>query len=201
MSENADPNENFNLFMQTFSTLKEKYLPKRRVIFNKRKHSKKPWLTQGLLNSINAKDKLYKRLLQTPTDSPDYQQLKTNVKTYKNIIRRAIMHAKRDYYRKTFNQFSDNIRKTWQTINDTLNRKRRSKDFPQEFILSNGKIISDHKQIANEFNDFFISIGEPKCQNKDATYILLVNMYQRKQILIHYSRQLRRKRLVTLLTV
>ena len=63
-----------------------------------------------------------------------------------------------------------NFRKTWQTINDTLNRKRRSKDFPQEFILSNGKIISDHKQIANEFNDFFISIGEPECQNKDATY-------------------------------
>ena len=80
------------------------------------------------------------------------------------------MHAKRDYYRKTFNQFSDNIRKTWQTINDTLNRKRRSKDCPQEFILSNGKIISDHKQIANEFNDFFINIGEPECQNKDATY-------------------------------
>ena len=155
MSENADSNENFNLFMQTFSTLKEKYLPKRRVKFNKRKHRKNPWLTQGLLNSINAKDKLYKLLLQTPTDSPNYQQLKTNVKTYRNIIRRTIIHAKRDYYRKTFNQFSDNIRKTWQIINDTLNRKRRSKDFPLEFILSNGKIISDHKQLANELNDFF----------------------------------------------
>ena len=79
------------------------------------------------------------------------------------------MHAKRDSYRKTFNQFSDNIRKTWQTINDTLNRKRGSKDFPQEFILANGKIISDHKQIANAFNDFFISIREPECQNKDVT--------------------------------
>ena len=56
MSENADPNENFNLFMQPFSTLKEKYLPKRRVKFNKRKHCKNPWLTEGLLNSINAKD-------------------------------------------------------------------------------------------------------------------------------------------------
>ena len=68
MSENADPNENFNFFMQTFSTLKEKYLPKRRVKFNKRKHRKNPWLTQGLLKSINAKEKLYKLLLQTPTD-------------------------------------------------------------------------------------------------------------------------------------
>ena len=145
MSENVDPNETFNLFMQTFSNLKEKYLPKQRVKFNKRNHRKNPWLTQGLLNSINAKDRLYKLLLQTPSDSPDYQQLKTNVKTYKNIIRRTIMHAKKDYYRKTVNQFSDNIRKTWQTINDALNRKR-SKDFPQEFILANGKIISDHKQ-------------------------------------------------------
>ena len=70
---------------------------------------------------------------------------------------------------KLFNQFSDNIRKTWQTINDTLNRKRRSKDFPQEFILANGKIISDHKQIANAFKDFFINIGEPECHNIDAT--------------------------------
>ena len=162
MSENADPNENFNLFMQTFSTLKEKYLPKRRVKFTKGKHRKNPWLTQGLLNSNNAKDKLYKRLLQTPTDSPDYQQLKTNAKTYKNMIRRTIMHAKGDCYRKIVNQFLDNIRGTWQTINDTLDRKRRSKDFQQKFILANGKIISDHKQIGNAFNNFFISIGEPK---------------------------------------
>ena len=70
-------------------TFKEKYLPKRKVKFNKRNILK----TQGLLNSINAKDKLYKRLLQTPTDAPDYQQLKTNVKTHKNIIRGTIVHA------------------------------------------------------------------------------------------------------------
>ena len=74
MSENADPNENFNFFMQPFSSLTEKYLPKRRTKFNERKQCKNPWLTQGLFNSINAKDKLYKLLLQTPTDSPDYQQ-------------------------------------------------------------------------------------------------------------------------------
>ena len=54
---------------------------------------------------------------------------------------------------------------TCQIINDTLNRKK-SKDFPQEFILGNDKIISDYKQIANAFNKFFIGIGEPECQNK-----------------------------------
>ena len=34
--------------------------------------------------------------------------------------------------------------------------KRR---FPAEFKLANGKIISDHKEIADAFNDYFIGIG------------------------------------------
>ena len=153
-----------------------------------------------MLNSINTKDKLYILLLQTPTDSPDCQQLKTNVKAYNTIIRRAIMHTKRDCYCKTFNQFSDNIRKTWQTINHTLKRKRISKAFPQEFIVANGKIISDHKHIDNSFNDFIISIGEPECQNQDVANTFSKYLPE-KQILIQYSRQLRRKRLVTLLAV
>ena len=53
----------------------------------------------GILNSINSKDKLYKRLVQTPKGSPIYADLLSNFKVYKNIIRRSIMHAKRDYYR------------------------------------------------------------------------------------------------------
>ena len=99
-------------FMQTFSTLKEKYLPKRKVKFNKRKHRKNPWLTQGLLKSINAKDKLYKLLLQTFTDSPDYQQLKANVKTYKNIITREQSCMQKEIITvKPLIHFSNNIKK------------------------------------------------------------------------------------------
>ena len=123
-------------FMQTFSTLKEKYLPKRKVKFNKRKHRKNPWLTQGLLKSINAKDKLYKLLLQTFTDSPDYQQLKANVKTYKNIITREQSCMQKEIITvKPLIHFSDNIKKTWQTINDTLNRKEEVKIFVKSLYL------------------------------------------------------------------
>ena len=49
---------------------------------------------------------------------------------------------------------------TWKAINDTLNRNKTKSKFPETFKLLNVKIISDPKEIATAFNDYFISIGE-----------------------------------------
>ena len=95
----------------------------------------------------------------TPKESPNYSEIHRNFKTYKNITRRSIMLAKRDYYIKTFSKYSKNLRMTWNAINETLNRHKSKRRFPAEFKLANGKIISDHKEIADAFNDYFISIG------------------------------------------
>ena len=95
----------------------------------------------------------------TPRESPNYSEIHRNFKTYKNIIRRSIMLAKRDYYIKTFSKYSKNLRMTWNAINETLNRHKSKRRFPAEFKLANGKIISDHKEIADAFNDYFIGIG------------------------------------------
>ena len=51
------------------------------------------------------------------------------------------------------------MKKTWQTINNTLNRSKKSRKFPQLFKLSNGTTILDQKIIAEAFNDYFINIG------------------------------------------
>ena len=96
--------------------------------------------------------------MQTPADSPNYPDLSLNFKSYKNIIRRAIMHAKRSYYKTVFNSYSTNFKKSWQTINESLNRRKKKQDFPQEFKLANGNLISDPKQIADAFNDFFLTL-------------------------------------------
>ena len=59
-------------------------------------------MSRGILNSINSKDKLYKKLVKTSPDSPIFATLKTNFNTYKNIIRRSIVEAKKLYYKNTF---------------------------------------------------------------------------------------------------
>ena len=65
-------------------------------------------MTTVILKSINSRDKLYKSLMLTPRDSLDYLEVQRNFKTYKNIIRKTIMVAKRDYYNKLFNKYSKN---------------------------------------------------------------------------------------------
>ena len=160
VDENADPNSNFECFMKHFMKLKQQCLPKKKVRFNKKKHKVNAWLTPGILKSINSKNLLYKKLMQTPVDSPNYPDLLLNFKSYKNIIRRTIMHAKRTYYKNVFNTYSTNLKKTWQTINESLNRMKKKQDFPQQFKLANGNLISDPKQIADAFNDFFVNIGD-----------------------------------------
>ena len=156
---NADPNDNLKQFIDIFTNLKNKYLPKKKVKLNKRKHKVQPWMTKAILNSINSRDKIYKTLMLTSKESPNYSEIHRNFKTYKNIIRRSIMLAKRDYYIKTFSKYSKNLRMTWNAINETLNRHKSKRRFPAEFKLANGKIISDHKVIADAFNDYFIGIG------------------------------------------
>ena len=51
------------------------------------------------------------------------------------------------------------MHKTWNTINETLNRNKKRKRPTDEFYLPNGRIITDHKIIADEFNKYCVSIG------------------------------------------
>ena len=126
VDDNADPNSNFECFMKHFMELKQQCLPKKKVRFNRKKYKGNAWLTAGILKSINSKNILYKKLMQTPADSPNYPDLSLNFKSYKNIIRRTIMHAKRTYYKTVFNSYSTNLKKTWQTINESLNRRKKN---------------------------------------------------------------------------
>ena len=81
LSKNANPNDNFELFMNRFTTLKQQCIPKKTVRYNKKVHKDNPWITNGILKSINSKDKLYKALIKTPKESPKYAVLQTNFKT------------------------------------------------------------------------------------------------------------------------
>ena len=73
-------------------------------------------------------------------------------------MKENIRAAKREYYFKTFTAQKNDMKKTWKTINETLNRKRNKSKFPSEFLINN-RSIADHKEIADQFNIFFSNIG------------------------------------------
>ena len=96
-------------------------------------------------------------LLSTNNDN-EYEIKKVNFKTFERIIKENIKEAKQDYYFKTFTTHKNDLRKSWRTIDDTLNKKSNKSKFLSKFIANN-RTITDHKKIADEFNTFFSNIG------------------------------------------
>jgi hypothetical protein len=154
----TDPNQNYNILDNILISSLQKHLPVKNVKFDKHKHKKSSWITSGIIKSIKFRDRLYAELQMLDVDDDSYYSKKLNLATYNRILKQNIRLAKKSHYYSCFEKFKDDIKKTWSTINDILNRSKKKKDFPKYFFI-NGQNISNPNEIAKEFNEYFIKIG------------------------------------------
>ena len=56
----------------------------------------------------------------------------------------------------------------WKTLNELLNKPSKSTKLAKTFIKSNlSNIIRDPEEIANKFNNYFISVGHNLAKKKE----------------------------------
>ena len=79
------------------------------------------------MKSIKLRDELYKKLKSTDPNSELYDTLETNFRTRRRILQKDINVAKKAYYFEHIQKFSDNARKTWNKINEILNKCKKKK--------------------------------------------------------------------------
>ena len=60
--KDANPNNNYNLLDEIITTAMDKFLPVKIIKYNKHKHKKSRWITQGIIRSIQFRDRLYSRI-------------------------------------------------------------------------------------------------------------------------------------------
>ena len=89
---------------------------------------------------------------------PSYNVFALNLRVYKHILNSAIRKAKRIHYAHLFDLYKTNMRKTWETIKQLLNKNYKQFEFTSTFKI-NGVHISDKKEIAQQFTNFFVNIG------------------------------------------
>ena len=118
----TDPNLSYQAFEDFVLRIKEKNMPTKTVRFDKYKHEMTKWVTTGIIKSIKFRDKLYRQLKSHPVNSQEYYTLKTNLKTYNTILQKNIRKAKKDYYYDQFAKYKNDIKKTWDTLKDVINR-------------------------------------------------------------------------------
>ena len=141
----------FNTFHDKLVSLLNKSFPKVRI--KKKYNNRKPWLSDALRNSIKLKNKLYYKYRKI---SSVYNE--TCYKSYKQILQKTLIAAKKQYYHELVTRNKDNMTKSWGIIKDIIN-KNKNPVHRTKFKLSNGSVTTDKMSVSEHFNDFFINIG------------------------------------------
>ena len=185
----ADPTKNLNILNNVISQAKNKHLPYRKVKFNKHKHKNSKWITKGIVRSISFRDKLYLKLKRTPVDSERHSILKLNLKTYQSILKRLIRDAKKQYYQKQFEKYKNDLKNTWGTIKQILNRTRSTQNISDVFLIDN-VMTTDRTTIANKFNTYFAGIGVELSANVNNTHNAHFTDYLLNPSMYHFTFEL-----------
>ena len=67
-----------------------------------------------------------------------------------------------------FSKYVKDIKKTWDLINEILNKTKNKKSFPDYFLIEDEKIY-DESIISNKFNKYFATIGPKLSANIKST--------------------------------
>jgi hypothetical protein len=155
---NTNPNMNYNILEEILSKLYDKHFPIKMKKYHKHKYKGNKWVTSGIIISIKRRDQLYKHLKMTDRDSPEFDMKKQELANTNRLLKQCIRSAKSSYYTSQFTKHKSDMKNTWKTITEILNKNKKLCNFP-EYFKYNGKTIHEKLNIANMFNDFFVNVG------------------------------------------
>ena len=147
----TDTQQAFDLFHNRLTELYNRHFPKVRI--KKKYNNRKPWLSEGLKNSIRHKNKLYvkSKKIRSVLNEELY-------KTYKRKLQKLMKVAEKHYFHDLLVKYSNDMKKSWGIIKQIINRNQKP-HIQNRFKIGDNLITSDKNIICNRFNDFFVNIG------------------------------------------
>ena len=147
----TDPNEACEKLIGAYMEGMEKY--SKSFVPCRRKSPIKPWISPGILCSVNHKNKLYRRYIRTRNAHNE-----SKYKQYRNILTKVMREAKRLYFAKAFEESKKDTKATWKHLKEALEVTSSTHNLPSSFRDDTNNIF-ESDQIPNGFNDYFTSIG------------------------------------------
>ena len=152
---NFDPNTAMNDLIQAIDSSYKTIFPLQKVTKRYLRKFRKPWITASILKLIRIKHKLYKVYLDK-RDAESFEMYKSQ----RNIVKRHIEQAKRNYYKNMFIRCRDDKKKTWKCLNTVLNKgSKKTSCLPTDLVLKENGKLSCPKDVVNELNEHFVKKG------------------------------------------
>ena len=128
-SNQADPNHSFKRFNDKVNEILDKHMPWRKLSRKEIRLQAKPWITEGILNSIKRRETLLRKYIAAK-DPVRKEGLRTEYKTLRNRITYIINQSKKLHYQRYFAENYNNIKKTWTGIKSIINIRSENKSQP-----------------------------------------------------------------------
>jgi len=150
----SEPNKAYNMFLEKFSSafMQCHY----NLFLNKNAKIKKPWMTIEIFNDIKIRDNLFYKWKKNKLNIT----LEQNYKNIRNKVNNNIKICKKTYFENKITSAFGNPNLIWKTIFEATNKKNISNLNSPKNLISNDILISNEKDIANEFNNYFVNIAK-----------------------------------------
>ena len=143
-----DPNISWQIWKNKFFRIWDNHAPvKRRKVGTKRL----PWQTADLIHNKRHINILHRKARTTNTTDAWSVYRKA-----KNQYNKQIKYTKCSYYRGKLHRNSGNLKQTWKTLNELINRKSNNNKIP-EMKDENGEVI-DETLIPNAFKKYYVEL-------------------------------------------
>ena len=160
-NSNNSANDLWDTFFDIFSSTYNKHCPLRPRTRREQKRFHSPWITRGMLCSINTRQKLYRTVIKNP-NALNWSKFRY----YRNKLTHIINNSKRHYFKKQILNNKSNPAKTWKTLNNIINfRKNRNSSNTIKIQDNTKSIIKDPKKVSNLMNNYFTKIGSELANN------------------------------------
>ena len=111
-----------NEYLSKIDSLLDAHAPIKKPNKKELKFLTKPWMTQGLQNSIKKKNKIYSKFVKCKNKLLKEIHL-NSYKNYRNLLSTLLKRAKEKYFTNFFNENNKDIKKTWKGIKTLVSIK------------------------------------------------------------------------------
>ena len=112
-----------------------------------------PWINSDLKILIRTRDRLKRSSVKHKSE-----HLMNSYKQYRNQANALNKKLTKQYFSDKINKNKGNMKDSWQTINQLLNKRSQSTNIVS--LKESNQTIFDKQRISNKMNEHFCSIGE-----------------------------------------
>ena len=150
-----DCNQNFEIFHNILLNEINHFVPMTTKTIKYKKLRREPWLTAGLVKSINKDKRLYRQSIKVHATALDI----TKYRNYHQVLGKIKRQTKRQHYIDQCEKFKNNTKKLWQTINKVIGQTSDKTTIIDRLKIDN-QTCYDPKKITNKLGKYFASVGK-----------------------------------------